>query len=133
VSDKRSFPRRSESIGQARRFVREALGDEHRETLEAAELMVSELATNSVQHARSAFEVTIAGAGDSVRIEVRDCGQGHPTPQSPSPRQARGRGLRIVEALAGSWGVDPAPNGKTVWFTIPRSADRGGRLGRDAA
>jgi anti-sigma regulatory factor (Ser/Thr protein kinase) len=133
MSDQRSFPRRSESIGQARRFVREVLGDGPPETIEAAELMVSELATNSVQHAQSAFEITIAGSGGSggsLRVEVRDCGAGEPTLRSPTPREPRGRGLRIVEALSTSWGIDPGPTGKTVWFTMPRrpqSSDRGSR------
>jgi anti-sigma regulatory factor (Ser/Thr protein kinase) len=134
VSEQRRFPRRSDSIGQARRFVREALADGPAETVEAAELMVSELATNSVQHAQSAFEITIASSDSdgSLRVAVRDCGDGQPTVRSPSPREPRGRGLRIVEALAASWGIEPAPRGKTVWFTVPRRPGAG-RAGRDAA
>ncbi len=136
MSKQRRFPRRPESIGQARRFVREALGDGPAETIEAAELMVSELATNSVQHAHSAFEITIGGSAGSLRVEVRDCGTGEPTLRSPTPREPRGRGLRIVEALSASWGIEPAPAGKTVWFTMagpPRSPEQGGRLGRSVA
>ncbi len=132
MSQQRRFPRRADSIGQARRFVREALGDGPPETVQAAELMVSELATNSVQHARSAFEITIASSDGSLRVAVRDCGEGQPELRSPTPREPRGRGLRIVEALAASWGVEPAPKGKTVWFTVPRSSEPS-RAGRGAA
>jgi anti-sigma regulatory factor (Ser/Thr protein kinase) len=111
-------------VPAARRFVRDALSDQSREILDAVELMASELATNSVQHAQSCFELVINDTKRQIRIEVRDNGQGQPLPRSPTPKERTGRGLRIVEAMSDSWGIDPSAGGKTVWFTVPQRAAR---------
>jgi len=116
----RSFPCRGESVGRARRFAREMLGAEPPQTLEAVELMVSELATNCVRHARSAFEVSIELSCGQIRVAASDAAEGHPTPRSPSPREPTGRGLLLVGALSDEWGVEERPEGKTVWFCLSR-------------
>jgi len=113
----RSFRCEPEAVTAARRFVRDALEGHAPETVEAAELMASELATNCVRHAGTDFELAIH-AKDQVRIEVRDTGRGRPKVLSPAPREPSGRGLRIVAAMADSWGVTPGSNGKAVWFTL---------------
>jgi anti-sigma regulatory factor (Ser/Thr protein kinase) len=122
VTSARRFRCQPESVPAARRFVREALHDQSRDILEAAELMATELATNCVQHARTSFELTIDHGRGQIRIEVRDTGPGRPVPRSPTPQERTGRGLRIVEAMSDSWGIDPSSRGKTVWFTVPRRA-----------
>jgi anti-sigma regulatory factor (Ser/Thr protein kinase) len=119
VTSTRSFPCQPEAVTAARRFVRDVLSDHSRETVEAAELMASELATNCVRHARTDFEMAIHDKGQ-VRIEVRDSGGGRPRVLSPAPQEPSGRGLRIVEAMADAWGVVPGSDGKAVWFTVPR-------------
>jgi anti-sigma regulatory factor (Ser/Thr protein kinase) len=90
--------------------------------IDAVELMVSELATNSVKHAHSDFKVSIIDSGGEIRVEVRDTGRGRPVLQSPTPIEPSGRGLRIVEALSRAWGTVDSPHGKTVWFTLPSKA-----------
>ncbi len=119
----RSFECRPQAVTAARRFVREALSGEGAELIDAAELMTSELTSNCVRHAGTAFEVSVRtrAAGDEIRIEVRDSGGGQPRPLSPGPDEPSGRGLMIVEALSESWGVEPGGDGKTVWFTLARS------------
>lgn len=112
------FPRRSESVSEARRFVRDTLVDQPSEARDAVELMVSELATNCIRHAQSAFDVTIQATRRAVRVEVCDGQPGRPMPRSPSPSEPTGRGLLIVEALSNAWGVDESPGGKVVWFEI---------------
>jgi anti-sigma regulatory factor (Ser/Thr protein kinase) len=114
----RRFHCRPESVAGARRFVRDLLSDQPRETVEAAELMTSELATNSVRHARSEFELAIHVSRDEIRVEVSDHGQGQPVPRSPTAREQSGRGLQIVQALAEDWGITTSTNGKLVWFTL---------------
>ena len=105
-----------QSVSEARRFVVEQTYDLPRAVRDALELCVSELAANCVLHAVSSFSVTVIRA-DGVRIEVTDVGSGSVEPRRASDRDERGRGLRIVEALADAWGVLPAeqPPGKTVW------------------
>jgi anti-sigma regulatory factor (Ser/Thr protein kinase) len=115
---RKSFPCRPEAIAAAREHVRDVLRDQSLELVDAAELLTSELATNCVRHAGTDFELMIQARGQ-VRIEVRDSGPGRPQVLSPTPRDTTGRGLRIVEAVADSWGVVPTPHGKSVWFTLP--------------
>ena len=85
-------------------------------------LMLSELATNSVQHADTEFEVEISvtteAGGRRVRVRVTDGAPGFPTPHEPPADAPHGRGLRIVESLADAWGIEVRRDrlGKTVWF-----------------
>jgi serine/threonine-protein kinase RsbW len=118
VRTERRFDGRLESVPAARRFVRAALADQSRELIDAVELMACELATNCVRHAGTDFELAIQ-TQDQVRVEVRDSDHRRPEMQFPTPEEPSGRGLRIVEAMADSWGVIPSPTGKTVWFMLP--------------
>jgi anti-sigma regulatory factor (Ser/Thr protein kinase) len=93
------------------------------ETLEAIELMVSELATNCVRHTDSGFELTIIRDGQDIRVEAVDHAGGTPTMRSPKPTDPSGRGLKIIDMLSTRWGVRRGPTtGKTVWFTIRDAA-----------
>ncbi len=112
-----TFACRPAAVGAARRLVRSTLHDRDAELIEAAELLISELASNCVRHARTDFEVRIWPA-EEVRIEVRDSGGGSPRVLSPGVEEPSGRGLRIVEAVSRRWGVEPEPAGKIVWFTL---------------
>lgn len=87
--------------------------------LHDAVLLVSELATNAVTHARSAFEVVVSLADGRLRVEVTDADAGVPQVQWVPAGATSGRGLLIVETLAQAWGVSPAEGGcKTVWFEL---------------
>ena len=122
----RKFRAVPESVPAARRFVRDALRDQSRELIQAAELMTSELATNCVQHAHTDFELAVR-MQDQIRVEVRDTDQHQPEIQFPKPEDQSGRGLRIVEAMSDTWGVIPSQEGKTVWFELesqPAASDR---------
>ena len=114
----RRFPCRPDSVPRARNFVRDALSAQPRAIVEAAELMTSELATNSVRHAHSDFELAILLSQDEIRVEVSDTGHGQPRPRSPTTREQSGRGLQIVLKLSDAWGVTPSVNGKLVWFAL---------------
>ncbi len=124
MTDEQTFPSTPPSVTAARRYVVQRLGDVPPHLREAIAVMVSELATNSVQHARSDFLVRVKRGDDRVRVEVSDLGSGEPALRSPQPREVAGRGLRIVGALSDDWGVTVTPPaGKLVWFTVqlPRS------------
>ena len=84
-------------------------------------LLVSELVTNSVKHARvSEDDSILLGVNihdDVVRIEVRDSGPGFEPPVAAPPDDAdEGWGLFLVEQLADEWGVDK--DRQAVWFAI---------------
>ncbi len=81
--------------------------------------MASELATNCVQHAGTDFELVVESQ-DEIRVEVRDTNRHRPMLRFPTPREPKGRGLQIVEAMSDSWGVTQSPDGKTVWFVLGR-------------
>jgi PAS domain S-box-containing protein len=124
-TESRHFPATGRSVGRARSFLLQAVAAGGDDGPDLA-LMLSELATNAVQHAATGFDVTITlGAPDDgadgarwVRVSVRDEAPGYPAPQEPAADAPHGRGLRIVESLADAWGVEVQRGrpGKTVWF-----------------
>jgi serine/threonine-protein kinase RsbW len=119
MTDRRFFPHEPQSVPAARRFATNVLRGSSPETLEAVELMVSELATNCIRHTDSGFDLTIIRSGHSIRVEASDHAGGTPTMRSPEPTEPSGRGLKIVDMLSAGWGVrSDGSRGKTVWFTI---------------
>lgn len=116
----RAFPRSADSVPTARHFVTAAVSNVPQDVVDRVALLVSELATNAVRHAGTDFIVRVQQTDDEISVEIADEGIGTPTLRRAEPRDASGRGLRIVEALADAWGVRPEPNGtgKTVWFTL---------------
>ncbi|WP_238782884.1 SpoIIE family protein phosphatase [Streptomyces monomycini] len=119
VSSQR-FPPRPESAGQARRFVRTALADRAPDAVETAELLVSELMTNVVRHARTEAEVSARVLDHLVRVGVSDgrpCRRPVPAGES-APYAGAGQGLAVVGHLASRYGVDVEDARKTVWFEL---------------
>lgn len=106
----------------ARRFAIEALrGWGYRpELLDDAELVVSELATNATVHARSAFSVTVRSEEEQVRLSVSDASAVAPFVREAGPTAMFGRGMALTAGLASAWGVEPRPDGKTVWAELRR-------------
>ena len=115
----RSFEPKPEQVLAARHFVASSLEAWGLINSDIA-LLVSELATNAVLHARSEFEVCVAAAAERIRVEVSDYNSRLPTMVSVPPDAYSGRGLQLLQALAGSWGVETHINdGKTIWFEVP--------------
>jgi anti-sigma regulatory factor (Ser/Thr protein kinase) len=81
---------------------------------------VSELATNAIVHARSPFSIQLQRRSRGVRLAVADGSPIRPTLHDGGPLGASGRGLRLVDALAASWGVELRSDGKVVWAELPR-------------
>jgi anti-sigma regulatory factor (Ser/Thr protein kinase) len=118
VIHRASFPSQASAVAAARAFVIGVVPHLALATRSRVELMVSELTTNAVKHARTAFNVTVVTSGDQVRVEVNDEGERAPILRDPAPTDAGGRGLVIVHALADEWGVDIHDGDKTVWFSL---------------
>jgi len=103
------------SVSAARRFVSGVLGDVRCPAVTTAELIVSELVTNAVQHSRSGWDggkvrvVLVLTPGQWVRLGVRDDGPADGRvpvmPTTPPPPGAEdGRGLWLVATLADACG-----------------------------
>jgi anti-sigma regulatory factor (Ser/Thr protein kinase) len=108
--------------GQARRIVREVLADIISDDVtETAELLVSELVTNAITHGTGVVTLSIDCTDKSLAVTVSDDEPTEPELQPESLTALGGRGLRMVDALAGSWGVKPHKDGagKDVWFRLP--------------
>ena len=86
--------------------------------VEVATLLVSELATNAVMHARSAFVVSAALLTESVTVEVEDASAQLPEVLQPATSSETGRGMSVIEALSSRWGAEPTAEGKRVWFEL---------------
>ncbi|WP_432514797.1 ATP-binding protein [Kineococcus sp. SYSU DK001] len=115
-----TLPLDPRAAGEARRFLRAAICRAHAASvLDSAELLVSELVGNGVRHAAPPITLRVACDGSSgLQVHVSD-GE----PNAPSPRRADagaedGRGMRLVDYISDAWGVQPHPEGKTVWFTL---------------
>jgi anti-sigma regulatory factor (Ser/Thr protein kinase) len=87
--------------------------------LDDIELVVSELATNAVRAGCVEFSVTVSADHGLVRIAVTDAAEGTPTLMHAAFDDVHGRGLAIVSALAGRWGVSPSGGEKQVWAEFP--------------
>ncbi len=95
--------------------------------------VVSELATNCTLHARTGFVLRLEVEEECVRVEVTDGAPGGLHPRQYSSTATTGRGLRIVDTLARSWGVVPTGDGKTVWVLLPLEDPPPGPLHGQAA
>ena len=102
----------------ARHFVTDALKRWGCPTGDTA-LLVSELATNAVLHARSEFTVSVDAERGRVRVEVSDRNSRLPQMAVVPSDAYSGRGLMLVQALASAWGVESfTDDGKTIWFEV---------------
>ncbi|HEX8204698.1 MAG TPA: ATP-binding protein [Solirubrobacteraceae bacterium] len=116
-------PARPAAIGRARHDVEDALGrtDVDERTSGDLMLLVSELVTNAVRHARTErFEVKLEVAPDRLRLEVHDEGGGFVPEIAPSDDGSGGYGLFIVERLADRWGVERDAGG-VIWLELDRA------------
>jgi hypothetical protein len=108
----------------ARHFVvttLEAAG--HDDLVDIATLLVTELVTNAVLHARTELVVEIDDdPRDALRFTVWDRSPLLPRVRHNSVAAATGRGLRLVEMLSSGWHADAVPDGKRVWFDLAPGA-----------
>ncbi|HEX4015294.1 MAG TPA: ATP-binding protein, partial [Frankiaceae bacterium] len=111
-----------DAVPTARRFAVSALSEAAPDALDDVQLLVTELVTNALFHARPPVILRVARLAECVRIEVEDSGHTLPIQTRNSLDSMTGRGLSLVSALSSSWGVDPTPTGgKVVWAELAGS------------
>ena len=122
----------SRAPGIARRAVEELAADVDAGVLRDAQLLVSEIVTNSVKHSGSDHPIRLrAWARPSgLKVEIADGGFGFEAEQrKDAGDDGGGRGLLILEALADRWGVSSDARAR-VWFELsPRPVSRSARAG----
>lgn len=107
------------SAALARRFVDETLGGWACNGLaEATRLLVSELVTNAVLHARTDMTLVLKLIGGGVRAEVHDGSAIAPVVRHYEDEAMTGRGLSLIDQLSTHWGVERSGEGKAVWFEL---------------
>src|SRR3954454_7412993 len=106
------------SVAAARRFARSFFDRVTSRFVSDLTLVVSELATNAVVHARTPFMVGLRLGGGVARIEVADRAPYLPAERSLALSTSNGRGLLIVATVADEWGVDWRDDIKTVWAEL---------------
>lgn len=117
----------AEAPSLARNLVTDAcLGWRMPRLLHTGRMVMSELVTNAVEHARTPLTVMVARRGPGLHLSVADGSDDGPQlrrvarPRPGRPLDERGRGLRIVGSVAATWGWLPGPDeeGKVVWAVI---------------
>jgi anti-sigma regulatory factor (Ser/Thr protein kinase) len=119
------LPSEVTSPREARRFVAGRLAEAGYCDDGQAELIVSELVTNVVEHGGGTARVTVwVTPGEWAQLEVRDeaAAPGQPLafPSAPPPADAEGgRGLLLVSELSTTSGTD---GHGTTWARLPWAA-----------
>ncbi|MCX5016136.1 ATP-binding protein [Streptomyces sp. NBC_00555] len=127
-----TLPSDPASVATARRYVAEVLGEwglsDDDITADSVRLIVSELATNAVQHTfgqSPTFTVDIRLEREEwLRIGVTDSHPRWPKRLPAAVQQDNGRGMVIIRWLTAEAGgrlsVSPTEDGgKTVWIALP--------------
>ncbi|MFG2003422.1 ATP-binding protein [Spirillospora sp. NPDC048911] len=118
-----NLPAAHASVPLARGFSRSiTTGHGIPDVRDDAEVLVSELVTNAVQHAAESGAtlcLRLLRIGSRLRIEVHD-------PSPVLPRAVRinlleetGRGWFLVAIIAERHGIEQTPAGKSVWCEVP--------------
>ena len=113
------LPPEPSSATRARTLARERLGPSCTDdAIETIALLVTELVTNAILHARTPLQLTLESRPDHARICVEDASNEQPTVRHYETDAVTGRGLALVEELASSWGVETTATGKVVWCEV---------------
>lgn len=126
-----------EAASSARQLLREACrrwGTEG--AIEDAQLVVSELVANAVEHAGTDIDITISHHRRKLRIAVADRDPAAPdfAPRVAAARldrgalSIRGRGLALVARSVAGCGVIKGSDGKIVWANVAVPEERRMRL-----
>ena len=111
-----------EAAARARRALSKLRADIDPPLMETLRLLVTELVSNSVRHARADTVILKVLVGRTVVLtEVTDEGPGFDPADAGKPgTDDSGWGLFLVERLAQRWGVTQQADATKVWFELRR-------------
>ncbi|MDX3095085.1 SpoIIE family protein phosphatase [Streptomyces sp. ME19-03-3] len=110
-----TFPPEPESVREARRAARDQLARwELEEYAPVTELVVSELATNVVEHAAGPVRLRLI-RDRALTVEVADDADTAPHLRHARLQDEDGRGVFLVASLSERWGTRYEDTGKTIW------------------
>lgn len=109
-----------ESARLARDDVVAALAEAGRRDLtDIASLLVSELVTNAIVHARTPIRLEVLAGRYGLHVAVHDESPTLPHQRHYGEQATTGRGLTLLERMADRHGADREPDhGKVVWFEL---------------
>ena len=111
----------SRSAAEARRSLEVLRPSVDGSLVDDAVLLVSEIVSNSVRHARldaaDAIQVRVRGSNSMLHVDVVDPGPGFDPDRLPTSPANGGWGLRLLDRLATSWGVE-RDEVTRVWFEL---------------
>ena len=113
----------SPSVGDARHALRDFCDSGGRGDLtDDVVLLTSELMTNACRVATGLITLVAMRSRDGIVVSVNDDNT-DAVPASatelPTADADSGRGLYLIDQIAGSWGTTRYPHGKSVWFRMP--------------
>ncbi|MGP3957347.1 ATP-binding protein [Nonomuraea sp. 3N208] len=112
------------SVRWARRLTRATLAEwGFEDQVQVAELLVSELVGNAVDHAYGQVRLGFSAADGLLRCEVEDEDPELPSMRTVDVDAESGRGLFLVDMLSNRWGGVSTARGKAIWFELPAFAD----------
>jgi anti-sigma regulatory factor (Ser/Thr protein kinase) len=117
-----AFNPEAESVALTRGFTAGVLqGAGWGAQVDTAVLLVSELVTNVVRHARGPCALVVSFGAEAVELSVEDGNPRMPAARLADALDEDGRGLLLLGAMARDWGVRLLPEGKAIWFVLGRS------------
>jgi anti-sigma regulatory factor (Ser/Thr protein kinase) len=114
------LPKAAVSAALARRALDRLSGEVDQRRIEDAQLLVSELIANAVEHVaeNGDIELRVDNDAERLRVEVLDPGQGFTAdPRRPGELAESGWGLHFVSRVADRWAADTDGSGR-VWFEL---------------
>ncbi|ADP78607.1 ATP-binding protein [Pseudofrankia inefficax] len=108
------------AVPRARHVLRESLRSAglDEDATAVAELLVSELVTNAVKYGQPPVWLLVELRPGLVHASVSDTSTSLPERRAVDDDSEGGRGLLVLDALAGSWGAVTADHGKYLWFDL---------------